>query len=80
MSTPRTPAARRYIIDDLAKVLRKPSAAPTITPGELIAITLSTTRWVPGRILGPDDLVVRSIIKMLKDGGYAIVPATKEDK
>lgn len=77
--SPRSPAARRLIIDDLATILRKPSAAPTITPAELIAVTLSTTQWVPGRWLDPDDLVVVSIIKMLRDGGYVIVPATRED-
>jgi hypothetical protein len=70
----RTATQRRYIIDDLAKVLRKPSAAPTITPAELIAVTLSTTQWVPGRILDPDDLVVQSILHMLDEGGWKIVP------
>jgi hypothetical protein len=69
----RTAPERRLFIDDLALVLRKPSAAPTITPAELIAITLSTTQWVPGRILGPDDLVVVSILQMLEQGGWKIV-------
>jgi hypothetical protein len=77
--TRRTAAQRRLIIDDLATILRKPTAQPTITPAELIAVTLSTTQWVPGRLLDPDDIVVQSILKMLKDGGYAIIPATKED-
>lgn len=76
----RTASERRFLIDDLAKVLRKPSAAPLITPPELIAITLSTTQWVPGRILGPEDLVVVSIMKMLEQGGYEIVPREKEEK
>ena len=75
----RTTAQRRLIIDDLATILRKPTAAPTITPAELIAVTLSTTQWVPGRFLDPDDVVVQSILKMLKEAGYAIVPATKEE-
>ena len=70
----RTIANRRLVIDDLAKVLRRPSAAPTIEPAVLIAVTLSTTRWVPGRLLDPDDLVVQSILKMLEDGGWKIVP------
>jgi hypothetical protein len=77
--TRRTAAQRRLIIDDLATILRKPTAAPTISPAELIAVTLSTTQWVPGRFLDPDDVVVQSILQMLKEGGYAIVPATKED-
>lgn len=71
--TARTPAQRHLIIDDLAQVLRKPSAAPTVTPAELIAITLSTTMWVPGRLLGPDDEVVVSILQMLEQGGWEIV-------
>lgn len=66
--------ARHYVIDDLAKVLSKPSAAPTITPAEVIAIVLTTTAWKPGRVLGPDDKVVRSIIECLEDAGYKIEP------
>lgn len=76
----RSPAQRRLIIDDLAAVLRRPSAAPTMTPSEVIALTLNTTMWVPGRLLDPDDVVVASIIQMLRQGGYAILPATKEDR
>lgn len=66
--------ARHYVIDDLAKVLRKPSAAPTVTPAEVIAIVLSTTHWKPGRILSADDLVVLSILECLEDAGWKIEP------
>lgn len=66
--------ARHYIIDDLAKVLRKPSAAPTIHPAEVIAIVLTTTRWKPGRILDPDDIVVQSILSSLAEAGWKIEP------
>ena len=65
--------ARRFVIDDLARVLRKPTASPTITPAEIIAVTLSTTRWMPPRLVDPEDTVVLSILKMLDEGGYKIV-------
>lgn len=64
--------ARHFIIDDIAKVLRKPSAKPTITPAEIIAITLTTTQWRPERVLGPDDLVVKTILKCLDEAGWKI--------
>ena len=69
-----TRAARHFIIDDLAKILRKPSAAPTITPSEVIAIVLTTTAWKPNRMLDPDDVVVRSILDSLEEAGWKIVP------
>lgn len=65
---------RHYIIDDLARVLRRPSAAPTITPAEVIAISLTTTHWRPNRILSSDDVVVVSILKLLEEAGWKIVP------
>lgn len=80
MTMNRSPAERRLVIDQLATILRKPTAAPTITPAEIIAVTLSTTQWVPGRLRDPDDLVVVSIIEMLAQGGYSIVPTTREDQ
>jgi hypothetical protein len=66
--------ARHFIIDDLAKVLRKPSAAPTITPAEVIAIVLTTTQWKPNRALDPEDAVVQSIITTLAEAGWKIEP------
>jgi len=66
--------ARHYVIDDLAKVLRKPSPAPTLTPAEVIAVVLTTTHWKPNRILGPDDEVVQSILKCLDDAGWKFEP------
>jgi len=65
---------RHFIIDDLAKVLRKPSASPTVTPSEVIAIVLTTTRWKPNRILDPDDAVVQSILSSLTEAGWKIEP------
>jgi hypothetical protein len=78
--TNRTPAARRLIIDDLAKVLRKPSAAPTITPGEVIALALNGTQWIPGRPVQDGDMVIFQTLRLLRQAGYAIVPASREDK
>lgn len=65
---------QRIGIDDLAKVLRKPSAAPTITPAEVIAIVLTTTKWKPNRILSDDDEVVQAILHGLEEAGHKIVP------
>lgn len=78
--TTRTPAQRRFIIDDLAKVLRKPSAAPTITPGEVIALALNGTQWIPGRPVQDGDMVIFQTLRLLRQAGYAIVPATKDEK
>jgi hypothetical protein len=76
----RTAPERRLIIDDLAKVLRKPSAAPTITPGEVIALALNGTHWTPGRPVQDGDMVIFQTLRLLRQAGYTIVPATKEDK
>jgi hypothetical protein len=78
--TTRTPAQRRLIIDDLAKVLRKPSAAPTITPGEVIALALNGTMWIPGRPVEDGDMVIFQIIRLLKEAGYEIRPKEAEKK
>lgn len=63
---------RHYVIDDLAKVLRKPTAAPTVTPAEVIAIVLTTTEWTPGRLIGPDDVVVQLVLKWLDEAGWKV--------
>lgn len=67
-------AEKHYRIDDLARVLRKPSAAPTITPAEVIAIVLTTTKWKPNRIMSDDDEVVQAILHGLEEAGHKIVP------
>jgi len=76
----RTPAQRRLIIDDLATILRKPTAAPTITPGEVIALALNGTQWIPGRPVEDGDMVIFQTLRLLRQAGYAIVPATREDQ
>jgi len=78
--TPRTSATRRLIIDDLAAVLRKPTAAPVLTPGEVIALALNGTQWVPGRPVEDGDQVIFQTLRLLRQAGYVIVPATKENK
>ena len=71
--TPTRHGRRHYVIDDLAQILRKPSAAPTITPGEVIALALNGTMWIPGRPVDPDDMVVDQILRLLKEAGWKIV-------
>lgn len=69
----RKAAQRRLIIDDLAMILRKPSAAPTITPSEVIALALNGAQWVPGaRLIGADDIVVFQILRLLQEAGWKI--------
>ena len=75
----RTDTQRRLIIDDLAQVLRKPSAAPTITPGEVIALALNGTQWVPGRPVQDGDMVIFQTLRLLRQAGYAIVPIERQD-
>jgi len=63
-----------YIIDDLATVLRKPTAAPTLRPAEIIAAVLTVTQWKPGRFIDPDDIVVQQIEHSLKANGWKFEP------
>lgn len=71
---------RRWIIDDLAKILRKPSAAPTMTEGEVIALALNGTQWIPGRPVQDGDMVIFQIKRLLRQAGYSIVPTEAERK
>ncbi|WP_316234638.1 hypothetical protein [Bradyrhizobium sp. SZCCHNR1020] len=65
---------RRYIIDDVGAVLRKPTAAPILEPAEIIAIVLTATQWTPGRKIEPDDLVVEQMLHSLKQHGWKFEP------
>jgi hypothetical protein len=78
--TTRTATQRHCILDDLAKVLRNPRAAPILTPGEVIALALNATQWIPGRPVEDGDMVIFQTLRLLRQAGYAIVPATREDK
>jgi hypothetical protein len=70
----RRAAPRHFLIDDLAAVLRKPTASPVVQPAEVIATVLTVTQWTPGRMIGPDDLVVEQILSSLKQMGWSITP------
>ncbi|MGJ5000552.1 hypothetical protein ACQR10_04460 [Bradyrhizobium sp. HKCCYLRH2060] len=70
----RRPRARRYLIDDLATILRKPTAAPTVEPAEIIAMVLTTTQWQPGRIIEADDPVVDQVLATLEEAGWSVAP------
>jgi hypothetical protein len=67
-------AARQFTIDRLATLIRKPQAAPLVTPAEAIAIALSVVRWAPGELQDPEGLVVTLVLKALKDAGWKIEP------
>lgn len=62
-------------IDRSAIDARKPRAGPLVEPAEAIAIALSTVRWTPGKLHGPDDTVVQLILKAIKDSGWKIEPS-----
>jgi hypothetical protein len=71
---------RHLLIDELTCMMRQPSAAPTLTADEVIAVVLNMTEWIPGdRLLDPDDVVVQEIKRGLRLAGYSITPtAVKE--
>jgi hypothetical protein len=65
--------ARHFVIDDIASLHRKPTAAPVIQPDEIIALALNGTMWTPGvREIKPDDLVVVQIRRLLDQAGWKI--------
>lgn len=66
---------RALILDHLAVQLRKPTAGPLVSPSEVIAISLNTVRWVPGRMHDPDDKVVQLILHGLKQAGWKLEPS-----
>lgn len=70
---------RRLILDDLALVLRKPSAAPTLTPGEVLAVMLAGLDWAPGRYHDPDGRLIKSVLRGFEDAGYEISPKQCHD-
>lgn len=63
---------REVILDLQATLLRKPTAAPLITPREAIAIALTSAQWVPGRVTGPESTVVDLVLKALDQSGWKI--------
>jgi hypothetical protein len=79
--TPRPKHRERHLlIDELTCMMRKPSAAPTLTDSEVIAIVLNMTEWIPGdRLLDPDDVVVQEIKRGLRLAGYSITPTVARE-
>ena len=71
----KTVPERRLIIDDLAKLQRKPSAGPLVEPCEAIAIGLSMVPSMGKRLLSPDGPEVRAALLAVKLAGWKIVAA-----
>lgn len=67
-------ANRRVAFDQLAMVLRKPTAAPTLLPSEVIAAVLTSVQWKPNRFVSPDDLVIEQILSSLQQAGWKFEP------
>lgn len=65
---------KQLVIDDLAKVLRKPCAEPLVKPAEAIAIGLSMVQPGPARFVSPDGPLVRQALLALHLAGWKIEP------
>ena len=61
-------------IDPPPTLLRKPTAAPTVTVPECIAMALTATKWKPGGIVDPDGVVVQSVMKLIDRAGWEFRP------
>lgn len=73
-------AARQgFFVDPPATLLRKPTAAPTVSPRECIALALTCSQWKPGRIVDPDGDIVNLVLSSLKREGWKIVPMERGD-
>lgn len=59
-------------VDPPATLLRKPTADPTVTPQECIAVALTCAQWTPGRIMDPDGEVVKLVMSSLDHEGWEI--------
>ena len=70
---------RQFLIDQVATILRKPTAKPLVTPAEAIAIALSTVRWKPGGLLDPDGVIVHLVLKAIRQAGWKIVAMERAD-
>ena len=61
-------------LDLLVSIFPPPLCGATLPPDLVIAAALSTVRWSPGEMHGPDDRVVQLILSGLKMAGWKIVP------
>jgi|GEM_PF-3814036 len=68
------PSRRQMIVDLQATLLRKPSAAPLVTPRECVAIALSAAQWTPGHLHSPESTVVDLVMKAFDHAGWEIRP------
>lgn len=75
-----TPERRDIFLDLQAILLRKPSAAPLVTPREAIAVALSMVQWVPGRLHDPDSTVVDLVMRAIDQAGWEIVAKEASSK
>lgn len=61
-------------------IFPKPEGAgATLEPELVIAAVLSTVRWTPGQMHGPEDRVVSLIMSGLKQAGYKVVPIKENE-
>ena len=63
-----------FFVAPPSTLLRKPTAAPIITPEECVAVALTAAQWKPGNIMDPDGEVVRLVMHSLKREGWEVRP------
>lgn len=61
-------------VDPPATLQRKPTAGPTVTPAECIAMALTAADWKPGGIIDPDGIVVQSAMRLIDQAGWEFTP------
>lgn len=77
MTFPRT--ERQLVVDRLMADLRKPTAAPLVTPEECISAALSLFVPGPASLISPEGRGVRLILLTLKKMKFKIVPMERDD-
>lgn len=61
-------------VDPPSTLLRKPTAAPTVTVPECIAMAFTAARWKPGIVVEPDDVAVLSAMALIDEAGWVFGP------
>lgn len=79
MLTMKKHSGRALLIDELYKTLRAPTAAPILTPAEVISAALSLFVPGPANEISPTGRGTRLILLTLKKMGYKIVPMERAD-
>lgn len=67
------------LLDRLAPILREPTAAPLVTPAEVISAALSMFVPGPAWLVSPTGLGPSLILLALKKMNYKIVPMERQD-